>query len=506
MSRQTAINIGAQIISLVVTFGISFFLTPFIVRNIGVDSFGYIGLTNNFINFIQIITVAINSMAGRFITISLYKGETLQAKKYFASVFFSNLFIVLILTGPVVFILLNLSDYINIPAALVADVTMLVGLMFIVFCMNVLGTVFGVAAFARNRLDLLSVADIVGNLIKVAVLVSAFSLFIPKLTYVAVAMIISTSFMMILNIYYTRKLLPEINIRYKYFELKSIKEILSAGIWNSLTRLSSFLSKGLSLLITNLFIGPGAMGLLAVSQTIPNTIGTIISKLSDVFAPDLTISFAHEDNKKMLMQLNTSIKILGFFSAIPLAILFTYGEHFFELWLPGQDADLLHRLSILICLGFTVALPMEGIWNVFTVVNKVKQTSFFLLGNAALTLLLMFAGLSLIDDSVHRLYVVASVEAFVSLISSLIFLPIYAAKCMNVSVKTFYPPILKNTISLLLIVSLSFYLKELIDISGWLTFIMLCLLTAIISVLINSFFLLNRYERKVLTSIILKKK
>ncbi|WP_366161290.1 oligosaccharide flippase family protein [Bacillus infantis] len=504
LSRQTTINMIAQIISLVVTFGISFFLTPFIVNNIGIASYGYVGLANNFISYAQIITVALNSMAGRFITVSLHKNDIIQAKKYFTSVFISNVLMTLVLTIPIVLILLNLNFLINIPVNLIGDVTVLVGLFFLNFLFSIIGSVFGVAVFAQNRLDLASVRDITSKLLRVIVLISAFSLFEPKLAYIAISTITATVAVLIINIYYTNKLLPNIKINKKFYDFSSIKEILSSGVWNSFTQLSSILSKGLSLLVSNLFIGPNAMGVLSVSQTIPNIILTLFATLSKVFAPELTISFAKNDSNSMRAQLVTSIKFLGFFATIPLVILYVYGDIFFSLWIPNQNSDLLHSLSILMCIGFTFALPMEGLWNIFTAVNKVKQTSVFLFINAILTILLILIGLFIFNDSSIRLYVIAGAEALISLIRSLTFLPLYGAFCLDLKLTTFYPAIVKNGLSLLIISFISMVIKSTFLIDNWFSFLMVCIVTAIISIFINGIFVLGKPERRYLFNMIIK--
>lgn len=66
-------------------------MTPFIVEKIGVEANGFVSLANNFVEYAQLITIAVNSMAGRFITIKLHQKNTDDANKYFSSVFIANL-------------------------------------------------------------------------------------------------------------------------------------------------------------------------------------------------------------------------------------------------------------------------------------------------------------------------------------------------------------------------------------------------------------------------------
>ncbi len=69
--KQMSINIIASIVSFAVTIGINFFLTPYLVKELGSDAYGFIGLANNFVQYGTIITMALNSISGRFISISI---------------------------------------------------------------------------------------------------------------------------------------------------------------------------------------------------------------------------------------------------------------------------------------------------------------------------------------------------------------------------------------------------------------------------------------------------
>ena len=74
-NKQFAINVSAKIFAFAVSLAISFFLTPFLVKNVGKEAYGFVGLANDFVSYALVLTVALNSMAGRFITISLYEKD-----------------------------------------------------------------------------------------------------------------------------------------------------------------------------------------------------------------------------------------------------------------------------------------------------------------------------------------------------------------------------------------------------------------------------------------------
>lgn len=98
-NRQLGINLVASIVTYVVQYAISLVLTPYIVKELGVAAYGFVGLSTQIISYSSLITIALNSMAGRFISIEYYKGNIEKSNKYFSSVFFGNLII-----GAIIFV------------------------------------------------------------------------------------------------------------------------------------------------------------------------------------------------------------------------------------------------------------------------------------------------------------------------------------------------------------------------------------------------------------------
>ncbi|MFG5857006.1 hypothetical protein LDB17_02205 [Dysgonomonas sp. Shenzhen-Wh21] len=79
--KRLGINLVAQLFAFIVGFIINFFLAPFVIAKLGAEAYGFIGLANNFVSYTTLITIALNSMAARFITVSFHRGDTELAKK-----------------------------------------------------------------------------------------------------------------------------------------------------------------------------------------------------------------------------------------------------------------------------------------------------------------------------------------------------------------------------------------------------------------------------------------
>mgnify|MGYP001160336712 CR=1 FL=1 len=494
--RQLVVNLFAQILGFIVSMAISFFLTPFIVENVGREAYGFVGLANNFVEYAQVLVVALNSMASRFITISIFQNKNDDTNKYFSSVVFANIFISLVLILPMIWILMNLSNIVNVPLQIENDVLLLWLFIFLNFLISIIGSSFGVATFAKNRLDLSSMRMIESNLIKSLILIISFTFFKPAVWYIGFSSLIFTLYTTLFNVHYTRTLLPQIELSFKHFEVKKIQELLASGIWNSFNKMSSIMSSGLDLLIANLYIGASAMGLLSLSKSLPTIILTLFARISGVFSPTLTQSYAENNLEDMKKQLILSMKVLGLFSSIPMAGIFAYGHSFYQLWVPSQDPRMLYWLTVISSFAFVFALPMEGLWNIFTITNRVKQSSIFLFINSMLTILIVFFSVQLVSDANIRLFILAGVSTFFSVIRALTFLPMYGAYCLKLPIITFYPTILKNVVSVVTITLFSLFLSSILPIQSWFILLTLASITGVFGLLLNSYILLSSSERE----------
>ena len=61
--------------------------------------------------------------------------------------------------------------------------------------------------------------------IKIAIILPLFIVFVPKISYLGISTLVCTIYTTGINIYYSRKLLPDLSIKVKYFDLKAIKEM-----------------------------------------------------------------------------------------------------------------------------------------------------------------------------------------------------------------------------------------------------------------------------------------
>ena len=499
-NKRLVINMGATICSFIVTMGINFILSPYIISTVGKEAYGFVGLANNFISYAQLVTLALNAMAGRFITIKIHQRDTEGANKYFTSVVIVNILTAITLLIPGIIIILNLNQVINVPKEILGDVQILWSLVFLNFLIGLVLTTFNVATFVTNRLDLSSIRDIQSNVLKVIVLIVMFSLFNPSIWYIGLASIVCTIFVGAYNIYYKIKLLPNIKLRIKYFDIKVIIELLYSGIWHVVIKLGQILSDGLDLLISNIFINPAGMGTLAIAKTVPNAIFSLLCTISGIFSPQITIQYAKGNKELLIDEIIKSMKFTGFFANISLSFLISVGLKFYQLWVPTENTSFIQLLSILTAVGIFIQGVVNPLFGIFTVTNKVKLHSFVIV---LIGILNTFIVLILLKTTNLGVLAVAGVSSTTNILRDLLYTPMYSAYCLNVSIGTFYRPIIRYLISTIIMIMIFPFLTRVISVVSWETLILFGICCGIIGGLINYVIVFEKAERDVFNNIII---
>jgi hypothetical protein len=327
-------------------------------------------------------------------------------------------------------------------------------------------------------------------------------LFTPHLWYYGVSALIATIFIAISNRSLTKQLLPDFKIKKLLYDFKLVKDLVFAGYWNLIGKLSAILSIGFDLLLANLFIGAVAMGIFSVSKTIPFVILSLCSSVSAVFAPKLTEFYAKGNMEIIRNEVENNIRMMSVFSVILWTVFFVVGKDFFRLWVPTQDAEILYILSSVTVICFLIASPMEIFWNVFTITNKVKKPSLVLLGFSCMIFATILIGISCFENEYHQLLSIVAARFVWDGIRAVTFLPIYAAKCLNLKWNVFYPLLLKHALLSISVIGCLLAIKTFFTIDGWTDLILFAMFISVVSSIVMGLCMLNKNQKIKLLRII----
>ena len=365
------------------------------------------------------------------------------------------------------------------------------------------GTTFGNCFFIKNRLDISSILTSITSILRAVFIIVAFMIVGPKISVMAFGSIIVTAVFLPCNIYFHRKLTPELYFDKNIFDIHKVVEVLSSGIWNSITKLSQILMTGLDLTITNLLLGALKMGYLSVAKTIPNFVSSLINAIGNSFTPNMMKIYAKGDKEGLRTAVKTSMRIMTIFATVPNSILISLGIEFYRLWVPGQPSQLINILSIITVIGTCILGPMQPIYQIFTLTNQIRQSSIVFIIEGVMSILITIFAVKSLGAG---LYAVAGVSVILEIIVALIYhLPV-GAIYIGLPWYTFFPEIGKTIIILLMQCVIGNMISFINPVgNSWVNWIMNGLGIGIVGMTITLFAILNKEERNDLLSIIWNK-
>ena len=179
-NKQLARNMIFNTLSFGMNFAISFFLAPYLVKEVGREAYGFIPLIGNMIGYTSVITTAIGSMAGRFITMKIYQNDHEGASTYYNSVLVANLVLSAFFTVLAVVALCYLPYILNIPNHLLTEVRLMFAITALSMLLGLSTGILGCGAIIKNRIDVSTSRGMIQNFVRVALTLLLFICFKPS--------------------------------------------------------------------------------------------------------------------------------------------------------------------------------------------------------------------------------------------------------------------------------------------------------------------------------------
>lgn len=502
-NKQLAKNGIYNVIQFIINFCISFFFTPYLIRTVGKEAYSFFPLVNNMIGYTSIITTAVGGMAGRFITMRIYNNDKEGASYYFNSVLVANWILSAIFTLLSVVCIVFLPYILTIPETLEYDVKILFMFACASMIVGVASNILGVGTFVKNRVDASASRGIITNLVRVILILFLFAIFRPSIIFMSLSAFVAALLGVYYNIKFKKRFLPEIPIDpMRYFNLSYLKELVNSSIWNSVNQLSFLLLTQLDLLITNIFIGVSETGDYSIAKMMPSLIQSFLIVLVGVFVPQFTILFAKGEYETLVKEINKSVRMMGIVSTIPIGFLMVYGTDFFNLWIPGHVSDNIGILSILTLIPLVFSSCINTLFHVYTITNKLKIPSVILLVNGIVNTVLV---LVLLKTTNIGIFAIPIVSMATLIAKNVTFTPMYAAYCLKQPLFIFHKDLLKGCSSCLMVVLVSFLIKEIIPSTTWISFTISAVAVFAFSMILSFILFLNNDERMYLYRIVKNK-
>lgn len=506
--KETLINISAALVTFIVQMFISFWLSPFVVSKLGEEAYGFINLANNFVSYASLVSVSVNAMACRFISVEYNSGKIEEAKKYFCSVFIVNCFLYIIIMLIALIFIGNIQNFINVSSQWVRQVKITFLFSFLNMGVSMIGTVYTAAAFTMNKMHKTSLVQVVSNIIKSILVFSLFMLLPSRIYFLSLATLIAGIITFIGNYIVTQKLFSHFNIKIYYLDFHKIIRLVKSGLWVLISNISNLLLNGFDLLLSNWFISSVIMGRLSLAKQIPLSLSSALGIFSNIFSSSLTRIYATDEKKDLIKEAQEQLKILTIIFSVPYAGIIIVGPEFLNLWLYNSHYNTnelkeIYILMILILLDIIISTYMYSIHSVFIALDKVRYYSIVLLIASFISII---STIILLKTTSLGVYAIAGTSTLILGITHAIIVPGMAAKMLSNPITIFWKSEIKSWILLGILCVIFKFIKTFMKFGSWIFFAENILILAFIGYLISVLFILNKSERKNLISFIKFKK
>ena len=493
MNNRLFINLSSNVVAFASSLLVSFIITPYLIENIGKEAYSFFPISNNILGYFSIASLALNSMMARFITIERERGNEAKAQAYFSSGFFSNMIMVAIFIIPMAMFTIYVDKILNVPNEIIKDVQLLFGCVFASMLIGLASTVYGVATFATNRLDLRALGELIRGFLRIGLFVGLFYYFEPSLYVIGLVSLILSVYFFVYQKYLSNKLTPELKVSTTYFDLLAIRVLLTSGSWNVVNAIGMSLLLGMTLVLTNKFIGAEQGGEVAIALMLPTFVGSIITMIVSVLLPRLTKKYATEDEVFFNKEVIFSQKLLSLLTTIPIALLVIFGSDFFKLWIPNENTVQLPLLSLVLLLPLFIHANMWTIYNVNIIKNKMKLPSIYLLLTGVISILL--SGGYVISGG-NNIVVIPMITTFCSVIYYFFYVPMFVVKNSSIGLFDIYINIIKSLVLALVFIMISIGVKDNIIVDSWLRLLLSMTMFGIVGLVMHFFMMFSFVELK----------
>ena len=385
--RNAIVRFGAQIAAML----INLLATPYIIHQLGVESYGIVGLINSMIAFMAIATTSLTSTVGRNLTFAIEHQEYQKANKEISTAVFGLVRLFAIAFLPLCALSIFIDHLIVVPIGLTSATRVFILFAILSFELSAMSGPLGAAMYARNRLDLSSGASLFRTIFFIAAIVALFNVMGASLTTYGIAMLAASILICFVNLRIHKHLLPTIAISARWFDRSILRGIMSMGSWLTIDQIGAILFLQTSMLVANRVLGPSEAGKYAAISVIPLQLRVLAGLVSGLFGPTQAAIGARGDWKVFSKNLLRFIRLTSLFFALLVGVLCGSAHEILSIWL-GNEYGSLTQVTLVQTAYLIITLGISPAWDSILILGKVKLPAIVTLvmgvGNVVLCIIL----------------------------------------------------------------------------------------------------------------------
>jgi O-antigen/teichoic acid export membrane protein len=431
--RPTGIarNVAANWLAFLFVAGVSFFLSPIIVRNLGNSAYGVWSLLVSVVGYLGLLDFGVRGAVTRYVAHHHAVGDNEGSSSIVSAgmVLFLFLGIVAILLSGVVAYFLPILF--NIPESLVSDSQLVLIVGGLTVAATLVGAVFGGIVTGLERFDISSGIEIVVTAIRSVAIVLALN---EGYGVVALGWIYLASSVMsgVAARAAVHRLYPELRLRFRVNLRPHIRTIFSYSMFLSVIHVMGIVVYYSDALVIAAFLPVSAVTFFAIAGNLCDYAYKVAGALSKMMTPRVS-ALTSMGSANVVDEIVSTARIATLATAPIAAIFWFRGETFINLWM-GTDygpvsGEVLRVLAFVVWLGGARFIASSSIMGVNKHRTLIPALAFEAISNLVLSIALV---------GPFGILGVAIGTLIPSVLVSLFYIPFCLSRATGVSVGTFY--------------------------------------------------------------------
>ena len=357
-----------------VSAAVGLFYTPYLVRHLGIESYGVVPLVMSLFIFANWISLAVNWSVGRYLTIAYARGEHQDAAKIFNTSLFASFGVFLLLVVIAAFCAPFVGRLLRLPPGTeqAAKVLLFCGAFSTGF--GIISGVTEVGFFCLNRFDFRAIMQVFRGLGTVLIVLLLFRMKGPRLELIGVGSCFVAGVAAIVSYFWNLRLIPSLVINVKDFSLEWLQKMFATNLWIVVDQFGTILMLNMNLLLANRFFGPSLSAEFALASQWETLLKSVMTALT-VFTPTYMVLVAKNDLEGLRATCRQASRFVSILIAIVGGMLIGFSGPIVRIWLHREAPKIslfIIGLAIPVILN-AASNPLSGVWHAF---NKVKTPSF----------------------------------------------------------------------------------------------------------------------------------
>lgn len=439
LKKQLFPNLFSNGLVLGLNILISLWLTPYLIRRLGVEIYGLLPLALTLTAYLNIIILSFNNAAGRFLTIELNKKDNLSANRTFNTFFFGNVGLIMLCLPIVAVVVFLIPRLFNIPQGQEFFAQYMFLAIFAGYLLGVFRSSFSISSWALNRFDLRNIFIALYYIVRAGFVALLFFIFRPSLLHVGSGFLLAACFWLAGDILLWKKLTPQLRIKPDCFDKSRLGQLFTMGGWLLVNQLGLILFLKVDLIFANTFLGAKIAGEYGSVLIFSSLIQQLAFNISMTLNPSFVSKYAGGDRESLQRLSQLAVKFMGLILVLPVGLICGFARPILLIWL-GKNFQHLQPLLIILTVHLALNMAVRPLFGLNIALNKVRVPGLVTLAIGVFNLLLAIV---LVKAGWGGLGIAIS-GAFSMTMRNLIFTSIYAAHIQKLPLCTY----LKNLLLL----------------------------------------------------------